>query len=114
MKSLKNKKFFSNKKAYNTIEVVITLAVSALLLWAIINALFPQLTHRLFPWLGGQGEYVTQDCDEDEIIGISDKCPCNKDIVEDAKAVCGTASETAVKNCPDLCKLSKATKSVKK
>ena len=85
------------------IKAVLLLIVLIVVVGAIIYGLFVQ---KQIPFIGGQIEQTTQDCDEDDSIGISDPCPCNPDIKkeEEKTGKCGEASDTAKTNCPTLCK----------
>ena len=103
MKLFKNKKFLSNKKAYNTMEVVIAAAVLMGLLFVFFYAIFPIITGKQVPFLKGQTEYTTTDCDGDGVIGLTDKCPCSPNPSSD-KGQCEPPIDISTKNCPDLCK----------
>lgn len=99
-----------NKKAYNALEVVIGAAVLIFLLWAIVYLIFPILTNKEVPIINAQAEQVTQDCDEDGVIGVADPCPCDSSIkskeeLEKAKKCSNpSAGSSAATNCPNLCK----------
>lgn len=96
-----------NKKGQHlTIGTVIAAAIGltllAVIVWGIINGVLvkKQIVHA-----GGETERITQDCDDDGAIGLFDDCPCdpNKKKLEEEEK-CGTASDTAVGNCPALCR----------
>lgn len=100
-----------NKKAYNVLEVVITAAILSVLLFVFIWGVIPILTEKQVPFIKGQTEYTTQDCDEDGIIGLNDPCPCDisiksKQELENAKNCKKLQpNDVATKNCPAFCKV---------
>lgn len=105
MKSLKNEIFLKNKKSYTTLEVVIAAAILIGLLFVFFYAIFPIITGKQVPFLQGQTEYTTTDCDNDGVVGLADACPCVKSIQTLEKGqLCPQPDSDATKNCPNLCK----------
>ena len=87
------------------LSVVIAAAMLSLVLFVFIYSIIPILTGKQIPWIGGQAEAVTEDCDEDGVIGLNDKCPCvNSKQSLEKDQTCGSPEERAAKNCPALCK----------
>ena len=94
-----------NKKAMEKVlEIVIFIPILLLLLYF------------GFRWLGiigqqtasveTQSEYITKDCDGDQVQGTLDACPCSKDITESKMGQkCPPPDIEAATNCPNLCKI---------
>ncbi len=99
-----------NKKADMSMETVIKAALLLIVLFVIVGSIIYGLfVNKQIPFIGGQIEQTTQDCDEDDSKGISDPCPCdpgvkNKEEKEDKKGKCSEPSSDAQTNCPTLCK----------
>lgn len=94
-----------NKKSAMVIELMITLALLGTLLFVMV---YGGIFRLLLPQLGFAGEKVeesTKDCDMDEVIGITDKCPCVKAKQKLEKdETCGVPDAQATTNCPTSCK----------
>ena len=98
-----------NKKSTMTIELMITLAVSGILLAIIVLGLIRyNIIGVLLPDLTANSEYTSIDCDGDGFKGVTDPCPCvpspsmqRSDIVKS----CGEPQPPATTNCPNLCKI---------
>jgi len=97
---MKNKKSLSMPT-----EMLVGIAILALLLVVVVGGGIKGL---LLPQLGFAGEKVeenTKDCDMDEVIGITDKCPCVKAKQKLEKGeTCGVPDAQATTNCPTSCK----------
>ena len=102
-----------NKKSMeaNPMSLVIVAAILGVVLLVFIYGILPILTGKQIPFIKGQTEQVTEDCDEDGVIGLNDPCPCDKSIksqqeLEKANNKCSAviAGSEATKNCPSLCK----------
>ncbi len=98
-----------NKKSMEVspMSILIATAILGLVLVVTIYGIIPILTGEQLPFLRGQTEQVTQDCDLDDYIGISDKCPCDPE-THGKEDKCGQVSAIAAKNCPSLCKNEKS------
>ena len=97
------------------LSIVIGAALLLLLGFVIIYGVFPIFTGKQVPWLRGQTEGVTSDCDGDGVIGLSDQCPCDAYIqTKESNQACSPPApgSSASTNCPDLCK--SVTRSAKK
>lgn len=97
-----------NKKAFTALEVVVAAAVLLGLLAVFFYGVIPILTDKQLPFVRGLNEKVTQDCDEDGVIGVTDTCQCissvkSKEDLGGGKT-CGPPNQVAVTNCPNLCK----------
>lgn len=96
-----------NKKCMEVspISLVIAAAILLVVLFVFIYGILPIITGKQVPFLQGQTEHTTLDCDEDEVIGVIDQCPCVKSIrrLEIGK-FCGEPDLKATTNCPALCK----------
>lgn len=100
-----------NKKSMemNPLNIVVGVAVLSLVLVVIVYGIIPIWTGKQVPFIKGQTEYVTEDCDLDGVIGLSDACPC-ADSVQKSEQLQGkgcsppSPNSPAIKNCPDLCK----------
>ena len=94
------------------VEMSLSTVVVALILIFVAFAILAVFTDifggKQVPWLRGQTETATSDCDGDGIIGVTDRCPCDPEI-RDKSEKCGQASSISVKNCPNLCKNEKST-----
>ena len=104
-----------NKKSMemSPLSIVIGAALLLLLGFVIIYGVFPIFTGKQVPWLRGQTEGVTSDCDGDGVIGLSDQCPCSFSMqTKEINQACPSPDSIATKNCPDLCK--SVTRSAKK
>ncbi|MBS3102036.1 hypothetical protein J4458_01150 [Candidatus Woesearchaeota archaeon] len=88
---------------------ILTAALVLILAWVVIdNVILKIFVQKQIASAGSATDKVTQDCDEDGTIGLSDDCPCDKDIqkMPTDKKTCPkiTITDTANKNCPALCK----------
>ena len=93
-----------NKKAYSPLEIVVAAAILLGVLWVVFGGLINGIIiGKQIPSAEASTEQVTKDCDEDGIIGISDKCPCDPNVKLEKDIKCGDASSIASKNCPKLC-----------
>lgn len=96
-----------NKKADMSMETVIKAALLLVVLAVVVGAIiYGIFVNKQTPFIVGQTERITQDCDEDDSMGISDPCPCDPTIKkkEDKTDKCNKASDIAKTNCPVLCK----------
>ena len=96
-----------NKKSVElTLNTVIVAAILGAVLIIFFYGILPIISGKQLPFLQGQTERTTLDCDEDEIIGVTDQCPCVKSIQRlELKKFCPPPDEpTATTNCPALCK----------
>ena len=84
--------------------MVTAAAILLVLLWVIIGIINGIILGQQVPSAHASTEQVTKDCDEDGILGISDKCPCDSNVKQEKDIKCGTHSATSTKNCPNLCK----------
>ncbi len=95
-----------NKKAdVDPLKVIIgaaiLLLVAGIIIWGPIRGM---LLGKQFPFVGGKTEEVTTDCDEDEIVGLSDQCPCVGSKNKKSDLPCGLPDAKATENCPVRCK----------
>ena len=95
---MKNKK--AAMKLEKVVGAVILLALLVFVLYRLIGGI---LVGYFAPSAEASTEQVTKDCDEDGIIGISDKCTCDPNVKLEKDIKCGDASSIASKNCPKLC-----------
>jgi len=97
-----------NKKGFlmwdNLSESILVMVVIVIIIGAIIYGIF---VNEQIPFIGRQVEHVTEDCDGDEAISLSDDCPCNEDIQnlpgDQDKCPAEIKSGSAKENCPKLC-----------
>ncbi len=103
-----------NKKSFEMgFGVIITAVLAIVLLLAVLFEVIPIFTGKQVPWLRGQTEGVTSDCDGDGVIGLSDQCPCSFSMqTKESNQACPSPDSSASTNCPDLCK--SVTRSAKK
>ncbi|MBI2102133.1 hypothetical protein HYT53_05990 [Candidatus Woesearchaeota archaeon] len=87
-------------------ELIITFVILGLVLLVIVGGgirgiLLPQLAKA-----GEKSEYATQDCDEDDVVGVSDPCPCVNAVKQKSEKgqTCPPPDNKATTNCPALCK----------
>ena len=101
-----------NKKSMSAFGVIITAAISLILLFVFIGPIIKGIfVDKQLKFAGGQTEQITIDCDGDTYLGFSDLCPCNKDkhekedLEDNLEAgPCGVPSEGTGSICPKLCK----------
>jgi len=93
-----------NKKCMEVspLSLVIAAAILLVVLFVFFYGILPIFTGKQVPFLQGQTEMTTLDCDEDGVIGINDQCPCTKN--PKIGNSCGEPDTIAIKNCPALCK----------
>ena len=97
-----------NKKSMISMDTMIYAALLIIFLFAMIAGAYTIFYHKQIPWLSGQTDYVTKDCDRDGVTGITDPCPCvfsipNTQTLE-KNQVCPGQDPEATKECPELCK----------
>ena len=93
-----------NKKAYTALEMVTAAAILLVILWVVVYGIINNIIlGKQVPSAEASTEQVTKDCDEDGIIGISDRCPCDPNVKLEKDVKCGIISDMASKNCPKLC-----------
>lgn len=90
----------------NPMNLVIAGAILIGVLLIVIFGILPIITGKQVPFIKGQTEDITQDCDGDGYTGIVDACPCDLNIHEKGQK-CGQPSAPAPTNCPTLCKIDK-------
>mgnify|MGYP001577593372 CR=1 FL=1 len=89
----------------NPMNLVIGAAILIGVLLIIIFGVIPILTGKQVPFIKGQTESITQDCDSDGYTGIADACPCVSTIQTlDKGKVCPQPDAQATNSCPNLCK----------
>lgn len=95
-----------NKKSMevNPMSLVIAATILGLVLFVFIYGIFPIFTGKQIPWLKATVDETTKDCDGDEKIGLSDKCPCTSQNFDEATKTCPPPDSAAETNCPDKCK----------
>jgi len=96
-----------NKKCMEVspLSLVIAAAILSAVLFVFFYAILPIFTGKQVPFLQGQTELTTSDCDEDGVLGVNDQCPCVKSIQRlELGKFCGEPNAIATKNCPALCK----------
>ena len=87
-------------------SVVIGAALLGLIFVVFVWGILPILTEKQIPFIKGQTEDITQDCDGDGYTGIVDACPCDPNINEKSQK-CGQPVAPAPTNCPTFCKIEK-------
>lgn len=103
-----------NKKSMeaNPMSLVIIAAILLAVLLVFFYGILPIFTGKQVPFIKGQTEYTTQDCDGDGAIGLSDPCPCfylvksREDLEKQTDKKCPLVGKNsqATTSCPDLCK----------
>ncbi|MBI2557961.1 type II secretion system protein [Candidatus Woesearchaeota archaeon] len=94
------------KKSAMTIELIITMAILGIVLLVIVGGgIRGILINKQLAFASEKTDDVTKDCDEDNTLGLNDKCPCvfTKQKLEKGES-CGTPDAKATTNCPALCK----------
>jgi hypothetical protein len=91
----------------NPLSLVVVMAILGILLFVIIKGVFPIFTEKQAPYLRAQTEIATTDCDGDQVIGVTDNCPCDPESRSKSEN-CGKPSQIATKNCPNACKNEKS------
>ncbi|MBL7055551.1 hypothetical protein ISS07_01420 [Candidatus Woesearchaeota archaeon] len=95
----------NKKKSEMSFPIVIGSIIGLIILVVIVSGLIKGIfVDKQLAFAGQTTEQVTQDCDEDNFVGITDNCPCDSDINKLEKGQkCGGHSPEAGKNCPALC-----------
>ena len=97
-----------NKKSMEVspLSLVIAAAILTTVLFVFFYGILPIFTGKQVPFLQGQTDLTTLDCDEDGVIGVNDQCPCVKSIQKlELGKFCGESDVIkATTNCPALCK----------
>ncbi len=95
-----------NKKSSMSVELMIAMGILGILLVVIVyGGIRGILINKQLAYAGEKTEEITKDCDGDDSIGLSDKCPCVKSIQKLEKGQsCGPPDSQATTNCPGLCK----------
>ncbi|GEM_PF-3564449 len=94
----------NNKSEVDPLHVIIGAAILGIVLWVFIAGVIPIFTGKQVPYAKAQQELVSQDCDNDGIIGLTDKCPCIEKADNSETQKCGVPDAAAAKSCPALCK----------
>jgi len=93
-----------NKKSEMEFSTIVRASLALVILLVILGLIYTFIVGKQIPFIGGQTERVTEDCDGDGVIGISDYCPCNDAIQTKDQGKCTIITSGAEEKCPTLCK----------
>ena len=85
-------------------SLVIGAVILGIVLFVIIYGVFPIFTGKQVPWIKGQVDQTTTDCDGDGLLGLNDECPCTTGSKSGENKACPPADSAAETNCPNYCK----------
>lgn len=95
-----------NKKAMEPFGIITAAIIMGILLFIFVGPVIKGIfVDQQIAYASGKTEEITINCDDDDVIGFSDQCPCNPDIQElESKEKCGDPHPDAEEKCPKLCK----------
>lgn len=98
-------KFSRKSMEVSPMNIVIGAAILGAVLFIFFYAIFPIFTGKQIPWIKGQVDQTTTDCDGDGLIGLNDECPCTAESKSGENKACPSANKASETNCPNYCKI---------